>query len=161
MLKPRRGRPLVYKVDVQCHSAQMLYSQCNTALNPDLYILFGTAPFFFESSKETSASQTAHSMICDLCRHWKRSRKIRFTMVADRCSLDTQMDELATWLAALEQSVNESDVLIQDMNTMIQQQSETQDQSGGTPISQPELHRERLARVKEFDGNEDKFVVEH
>ena len=44
---------------------------------------------------------------------------------------------------------------------MIQQQSETQDQSGGTPISQPELHRERLARVKEFDGNEDKFVVEH
>ena len=102
MLKPRRGRPLVYKVDAQCHSAQMLYSQCNTALNPDLYILFGTAPFFFESSKETSASQTAHSMICDLCRHWKRSRKIRFTMVADRCSLDTQMDELATWLAALE-----------------------------------------------------------
>ena len=82
-------------------------------------------------------------------------------MVADRCSLDTQMDELATWLAALKQSVNESDVLIQDMNTMIQQQSETQDQSGGTLIPQPELHRERLARVKEFDGNEDKFVVEH
>ena len=100
-------------------------------------------------------------MICDLCRHWKRSRKIRFTMAADRCSLDTQMDELATLLAALKQSVNERDVLIQDMHTMIQEQSETQDQSGGTPIPQPELHRKGLARVKEFDGNDDKFVVEH
>ena len=71
------------------------------------------------------------------------------------------MDELATWLAALKQTINERDVLIQDMNTMIQQQSETRDQSGGTPIPQPELHCERLARVKEFDGNDDKFVVEH
>ena len=81
-------------------------------------------------------------------------------MVTDRCSLDSRIDELATWLAALKQSVNERDALIQDMNMMIQQQSVTRDISGGTPIPQPDLHRERLERVKEFYGNDDKFVVE-
>ena len=56
---------------------------------------------------------------------------------------------------------SERDELIQDMNTMIQQQSATQAQSGATDAPQPDLHRERLARVKEFDGNDDKFLVEH
>ena len=51
-------------------------------------------------------------------------------MVLDRCSLDSHLDELAMWSAALKQGVNERYALVQDMNTMIQQQTATQDLEG-------------------------------
>ena len=81
-------------------------------------------------------------------------------MAVDRCSLDSQMDEFAAWLAALKQGVHERDALIQDTNTMMQEQTGTRAPSSGRPVPQPDLHREMLARVKEFDGNGDKFGVE-
>ena len=36
-----------------------------------------------------------------------------------------------------------------------------QDQSSATSVSQPDLHREMLARVKEFDGEDDKLSAEY
>ena len=36
-----------------------------------------------------------------------------------------------------------------------------QDQSSATSVSQPDLHREMLARVKEFDGDDDKLLAEY
>ena len=48
------------------------------------------------------------------------------------------------------------DAHIQHLNTMLQQ-SAFQAQPSGTPVPQPDLHREMLARVKEFDGDDDKW----
>ena len=45
----------------------------------------------------------------------------------------------------------------QHLNTLLQQ-SALQAQSGTTSLPQPDLHREMLARVKEFDGDDDKWV---
>ena len=36
-----------------------------------------------------------------------------------------------------------------------------QDQSSATSVSQPDLHREMLARVNEFDGDDDKLSAEY
>ena len=38
-----------------------------------------------------------------------------------------------------------------------QQQTALQAHSSGTSVSQPDLHREMLVRVKEFDGDDDKW----
>ena len=57
---------------------------------------------------------------------------------------------------ALEQRVRDGDAHIQHLNTMLQK-SAPEPQSGTTSIPQPDLHREILARVKEFDGIDDKW----
>ena len=50
------------------------------------------------------------------------------------------------------------DTHIQRLNNMVtQQQTTLQSQSSGMSVSQPDLHREMLGRVKEFDGNDDKW----
>ena len=36
-----------------------------------------------------------------------------------------------------------------------------QDQSSATSVSQSDLHREMLARVREFDGDDDKLLAEY
>ena len=36
-----------------------------------------------------------------------------------------------------------------------------EDQSSATSVSQPDLHREMLARVKEFDGDDHKLLAEY
>ena len=64
------------------------------------------------------------------------------------------MEEISARLNALEQGVR--DAHIQHVNTLIQQ-SALQAQSGTTSVPQPDLHREMLARVKEFDGEDDKW----
>ena len=55
----------------------------------------------------------------------------------------------------MEQGVRERDAG-GDRITMLQQ-SALQTQSSGTPVPQPDLHREMWARGKEFDGNDDKY----
>ena len=73
-------------------------------------------------------------------------------------SLDSSMDEFSARLAALEQVVRERDAHIQHLNNMLtQQQTTLRSQSSGMSVSQPDLHREMLARVKEFDGDDDKW----
>ena len=66
------------------------------------------------------------------------------------------MEEISARLNALEQGVRERDADIQHLNTMLQQ-SALQTQSSTTSVPQPDLHREMLARVKEFDGDDDKW----
>ena len=72
------------------------------------------------------------------------------------------MEELSARLNALEQGVRERererDAHIQHLNTMLQQQTAFQAQSSGTSVPQPDLHPEMLARVKEFDGDDDKWL---
>ena len=87
-------------------------------------------------------------MICDLCTRWYRSCEDRVTKVADRRSLDAQMEELTAWLAALKQGVHERDVLVQDTNTTMQRKTATQAQSRGMPIPQQQLHREMLTEYQ-------------
>ena len=58
----------------------------------------------------------------------------------------------------MEQGVRERDAHIQHLNNMLQQQTALQAQSGGTPVPQPDLHREMSARVKEFDGDDDQWL---
>ena len=73
-------------------------------------------------------------------------------------SHDSPIDEFSARLAALEQGVRERDAHIQHRNsTLTQQQRAIQAQSSGMSVSQPDLHREMLARVKEFDGDDDKW----
>ena len=68
------------------------------------------------------------------------------------------MDEFSARLAALEQGVRERDARIQHLNKMLtQQQTTLQSQSIGMSVTQPDLHREMLARVKEFDGDDVKW----
>ena len=61
-------------------------------------------------------------------------------------------------LNALEQGVLERDAHIQHLNTLLQQLAR-QAQSGTTSVPLPDLHREMLARVKEFDGDESLKIV--
>ena len=73
---------------------------------------------------------------------------------------DSPMDEIVARLAALEQGVRERerDAHIEHLNNvLIQQQATLQAQSSGTSVPQADLHREMLARVKEFDGDDDKW----
>ena len=73
-------------------------------------------------------------------------------------SLDSLMEEFSARLNALEQSVRERDANIQHLNNMLaQQQTALQAQSSGTSATHPDLHREMLAREKEFDGDDDKW----
>ena len=44
---------------------------------------------------------------------------------------------------------------------MTQQQVTLQSQSSGLSVSQPDLHREMLARVKEFYGDDDKLSAKN
>ena len=68
------------------------------------------------------------------------------------------MDEFSAQLAALEQGVRERDAHVQHLNILLtQQQTTLQSQSSGMSVSQPDLHREMLARVKEFNGDDDKW----
>ena len=68
------------------------------------------------------------------------------------------MDEFSARSAVLEQGVRERDVFLQHLNNMLtQQQATLQVQSSGISVSQPHLNREMLARVKEFDGDDDKW----
>ena len=69
---------------------------------------------------------------------------------------DSLMEEISARLNALEQGVRERDAHIQHQNTMLQQ-SALQAQPSTTSVPQPDLHREMLARVKEFDGEDDKW----
>ena len=55
------------------------------------------------------------------------------------------MEEISARLNALEQVVRDRNAHIQHLITMLQQQ--------------PDLHREMLSRVKEFDGDDDKWLV--
>ena len=64
--------------------------------------------------------------------------------------------EIASSCNAMEQGVQERDAG-GDRITVLQQSS-LQAQSSGTPIPQPDLHREMWARVKEFDGDDDKWL---
>ena len=66
------------------------------------------------------------------------------------------MEEISVRLIALEQGVQDRDAHIQHLNTMLQQ-SALQAQSGTTWVAQPDIHREMLARVKEFDGDDHKW----
>ena len=63
------------------------------------------------------------------------------------------MENASKWNAT-EQGVRERDAHVQH----ILQQSAPQAQSSGTLVPQPDLHREMLARVKEFDGDDDKWL---
>ena len=71
------------------------------------------------------------------------------------------MDEIAARLAALEQGVRERerDAHIEHLNNFLltQQQATLQAQSSGMSVSKLDLHHKRLVRVKEFDGNGDKW----
>ena len=67
------------------------------------------------------------------------------------------MEEISARLNALEQGVLERDVHIKHLNTLLQQ-SAPQAQSGTTSVTKPDLHREMLARVKEFHGGDDKWT---
>ena len=72
-------------------------------------------------------------------------------------SIGSPMDAFSARLAALEQGVRERDALIQHLNKMLTlEQATHQAQSSGMSLSQPDLHREMLARVKEYDGDDDK-----
>ena len=72
-------------------------------------------------------------------------------------SFDLPMDEFSARLAVLEQGVCARDAHIQHLNNMItKQQTTLQSQSSGMSVSQPDLHREMLARV--FDGDDDKWT---
>ena len=66
------------------------------------------------------------------------------------------MEEISARLNALEQGVRERDARIQHLNTLLQQSAQ-QAQSGTTSVPQPDLHHEMLARVKEFDGDDDRW----
>ena len=73
-------------------------------------------------------------------------------------SLDSLMEEFSARLNALEQGIRDRDAHIQHLNNMLtQQQTTTSAQSFGTYVTQPDLHREMLARVKEFDAADDKW----
>ena len=69
------------------------------------------------------------------------------------------MEEFSAQSNALEQRVRERDAHIQHLNNMLQQQTALQAQSSGTSVPQPDLHREMLAPVKEFDGDDDSVAV--
>ena len=61
-------------------------------------------------------------------------------------------------MAAMEPGVFDRDAHIQHLyNVLTQQQTALQAQSSATSVSQPDLHREMLVRVKEFDGDDDKW----
>ena len=68
------------------------------------------------------------------------------------------MEEFSAWLNALEQGVRERDAHIQHLMSMLQQQTALQAQSSGTTVPQLDQHREMLAQVKEFDGDDDKWL---
>ena len=69
------------------------------------------------------------------------------------------MEDLSARLNALEQGVRERDAHMQHLNNMLtQQQTAFQAQSSETSVPQPDLHREILARVNEFDGDDDKWL---
>ena len=72
------------------------------------------------------------------------------------------MEEFAARLAALEHGVRERDVHFQHLKRALSQQQTVlqaqQAQSSETPFSQPDLHCELLARVKEFDGYGEKWT---
>ena len=67
------------------------------------------------------------------------------------------MEKLSARLNALEQGVRERDARIQHLNNMLQQQTALQAPSSGTSVPQPDLHREMFARVRECDGDDDKW----
>ena len=67
---------------------------------------------------------------------------------------DSMMEEISARLNALEQCVRERD---QHLNTMLQQ-SALQAQSCTTSVPHTDLHQEMLARVQEFDGDDDKWL---
>ena len=67
------------------------------------------------------------------------------------------MEEISARLNALEPGVLERDAHIQHLNMMLQL-SALQAQSSTTSVPLPDLHREMLARVKEFDGDVDKWL---
>ena len=74
-------------------------------------------------------------------------------------NLDSQMDAFAARLAALEQGVRDGDAPIQHQISIFAQQKETQQaHSSGMSVSEPDLHQEILARVKEFDGDDDTWL---
>ena len=66
------------------------------------------------------------------------------------------MEEISARFNALEQGVRERDAHIQHLNTLLQQ-SALQVQAATTAVPQPDLHREILARVIEFGGDDDKW----
>ena len=66
------------------------------------------------------------------------------------------MEEISARLNALEQGVRDRDAHIQHLNTMLQQPA-LQAEAGTTSVPQPDLHREMLARVQEFDGDDVKW----
>ena len=140
MLKPWRGRPYLYNIEAQ--SNQSLLSVDEAA-----FIMSGChSPF--EIKQETSFIR-----VIALQRFGPSSHVGSGTR-----SLDSLMEELSARLNALEQGVRQRDAHIQHLNNMLtQQQTALQAQSSGTSVTQPDLHREMLARVKEFDGYDDKL----
>ena len=116
-----------------------------TSPNPDLSFLVVTAPF--ESKQKTRV----HTPIAlhQVAPSAHVGSEARF-------SVDSLMEEISARLNALEQGVRDRDARIQHLNTMLQQ-SALQAQSWTTAVPQPDPHRDMLARVKEFDGDDDKW----
>ena len=91
---------------------------------------------------------------------WLSPRK---KQVPSEPSHSTDLSHLHTLVAeqvqnALEHVVRERNAHIQHLNSMLQQQTAFRAQSCGKSVPQPDLHREMLARVKEFDGDDDKWL---
>ena len=126
----------MYIVDAQLSLCTDVDGQCCTSLNSDLFFLVVTA-IFSTSNKQEFIRPSAH-------------------VGSGAVKSDSLMEEISVRLNALEQGVRERDAHIQHLNTMFQQ-SAPQAQSSTTSVPQPDLHREMLARVKEFDGDDDKW----
>ena len=71
-------------------------------------------------------------------------------------SVVSLMEKISVRLKALEQGVRDRDAHIQHPCSMFQQ-SALQAQPVTTSVPQRDLHREMLARVKEFDRDDDKW----
>ena len=101
----------------------------------------------FEIKLKNASSESSHS----------RDMVQPHTLVAEQeVSIHWWRISLRDWTRWIKASVR--DAHIQHLNNMLtQQQTALQAQSSGTSVTQPDLHREMLARVKEFDGDDDKW----
>ena len=115
-------------------------------VNKSAFLVSGChSPFDFK--QEQASSESSHS----------RDLVQPHTLVAEQEVSIHWWVKFSARLNALEQGVRERDAHIQHLNMLTQQQTALQAQSSGTSVTQPDLHREMLGRVKEFDGDDDKW----
>ena len=124
-------------VEAQLSLCTDVDSQCYTSLNP--VILLGCHSTY--GSKQQSRVHTPITL--------HRLAPSAHVGGGARYSVDSLMEEISARLNALEQGVRDKRT-----NPASEYESALQAQSGTTSVPQPDLHREMLARLKEFDGDD-------